>query len=104
MHDDLVGAGISPKERLERIEALLARIDEKLDGKANLHDLYALQLRMEVIEKEFAEHKVWATQLLNQLPALEDGINSLKTRMAYGAGAAALAIIIAEKFITKVGF
>ena len=49
-HDDLVGAGISPKERLERIETMLERIDNKLDNKADRSDLIILENRVREIE------------------------------------------------------
>lgn len=52
--DGLTGAGITPKERLERIEAMLERIDAKLDAKANESDVVALELRVRDMELELS--------------------------------------------------
>lgn len=48
--DGLQNAGITPKERLERIEAMLTKIDEKLDGKADAALVAAIEVRLRTLE------------------------------------------------------
>lgn len=47
MSDELAGAGITAKERLERIEAVLERIDTKLDTKVDQNEFQ--QLKSQVV-------------------------------------------------------
>lgn len=106
-HDNLVGAGITPKERLERIEVLLTNIDEKLDTKTSQADHLALALKVEVMQKEFIEHKVWATGLLEDVHILpyqnREEISRLKNRIAYAAGVAAVLAVVAEAILNNWG-
>ena len=46
----LSNAGISPRERLERIENMLAKIDEKLDYKADLAYVARIESRIGNLE------------------------------------------------------
>lgn len=48
--DTLRSAGISPRERLERIENILTRMDEKLDNKADALVVNALIARIAALE------------------------------------------------------
>lgn len=51
----LSNAGLSPRERLERIEHLLEKIDDKLDTKADAQRLYTLELVVQSLRV-----KIWA--------------------------------------------
>lgn len=107
-HDDLVGAGISPRERLQRIEELLGVIDSKLDSKADATALIALTLRVATLEKEVTEHTANAAyrqerdaEMRNAVKTLEQGHESLKQRVAYAAGAAAVVVVVAEVLLNR---
>ena len=46
------GGGLTAKERLERIETLLDRIDSKLDSKADAALVASIQARLDTIERD----------------------------------------------------
>ena len=73
--DSLRGISISPRERLERIENLLGVINGKLDQKADKADLGALEVRVRGLELQ---------------------LQRVQQRLAYYAGALALAAISLE--------
>ena len=73
--DSLRGISISPRERLERIENLLGVINGKLDQKADKTDLGALEVRVRGLELQ---------------------LQRVQQRLAYYAGALALAGIALE--------
>jgi hypothetical protein len=52
--DSLNGAGITAKERLGNIEGILKDIDGKLDNKADLASVVALEGRIRAIELKMA--------------------------------------------------
>lgn len=90
--EGLQNAGITPKERLERIESMLERIDQKLDGKANESDLISLELRVRTMELELSsfeglrkEHKEFA-----------EAIQEIRQKMYMFSGALALGIFLFE--------
>lgn len=94
--DGLTGAGITPKERLERIEAMLERIDAKLDAKANESELVALELRVRDMELElssFDGFKKEHDELFEQL-------NSLRQKVFMASGGLAVLVFTVE-FIAR---
>jgi hypothetical protein len=96
--DGLRGAGISPRERLERIEAMLERIDSKMDARmdsmsarlgllelngskqaqAAEHDLIALTERIRIIEVNVAPR---AAQLATDLADHDARLGHIATRL-----------------------
>ena len=106
MADELQGAGITAKERLERIEALLDRMDRKLDSKVDTQEFLALDARVRDIELHGSQHVqdllAGAGKMTESVTSLTDGQNAIKVRVAYAAGAAAVAVIVAEIIIGKI--
>ena len=113
--DSLRSIGISPRERLARIEALLLDITSKLDNKANREDLLALEARVWKIEvqgsthaaealteaRRLAEERKQALEVIDaDVEMLRKDHNELKTRIAYIGGALAVAAVISEYFLT----
>lgn len=103
--ETLRNIGISPRERLERIETMLERIDGKLDSKADASEVVALNVRLSVLEASVIEHhalilhdrgKDWVTNLESEVDNLHREHNRIKTRMAYFAGVAATVVVVAE--------
>ena len=113
--DSLRSIGISPRERLARIEALLLDITSKLDNKANREDLLALEARVWKIEVQGSTHasealteaRRLAEERRQDLETLDADVTllrkdhiELKTRIAYIGGALAVAAVISEYFLT----
>ncbi len=73
MEDGLQGAGITAKERLERIEAMLARMDEKLDAKFD-----TLQNRISLIELNGSKQAQDSEKLAE---ALELRVRTIETKV-----------------------
>lgn len=74
-HDDLKGAGISPRERLERIEAMLEKIDGKLDNKTDQVDFLALQARVYAAEEAITAVKLRVAAAAGLVSAVVFGAN-----------------------------
>jgi hypothetical protein len=98
-----VGAGISPKERLERIEAMLSGIDKKLDGKADVAIVIAMETRLSLLEKaqieqrmlqRANEEKVLEARTLAEALRVESA--QITRRVAYAGGAVAAAVFLGE--------
>jgi hypothetical protein len=101
--DDLSHAGISPRERLQRIEDLLTKVDGKLDGKADQADLIALEGRVRAIEYLGAEARAQtierAANVVKQdrrLSDLESNVVSMGRKLAYATGTISVVIVIAN--------
>jgi hypothetical protein len=100
MSDEMAGAGITAKERLERIELMLSRIDGKLDGKADQSDLMALEGRVRQIEQHGGPATSAAmrdvhdlrTEAREQIDSLSQSVTALKNRMAQVAGGLAVVV------------
>lgn len=96
--EGLQNAGISPKERLERIESMLERIDQKLDSKASETDLISLELRVRNLELEMSsfeglrkEHKEFA-----------EGIESLRQKVFMFSGGLAVLMFVINFLANKI--
>lgn len=63
------GAGLTAKERLERIENLLDRIDTKLDSKADYALVVSLQARLDSIERDGSPQARSASRHIAELSA-----------------------------------
>ncbi len=109
--DDLRSAGISPRERLERIETMLSRIDEKLDTKADAVMVASLSARISAIELAAAVVTNQTTTLANdvrdkldaRVSALQKEHQVLNTKLTWFAGAVA-AVITAAPFVWQLIF
>jgi len=103
--DSLRGIGISPRERLERIEALLGVIDSKLDQKADKADVVALDQRVRTLElhgTSLAQETKLAVERLQgvseahlgemrgAVDALAAGQSHIQVRLSYYAGGLAV--------------
>jgi hypothetical protein len=105
--DDLAGAGITAKERLQNIESVLVRIDQKLDGKADAAVVAALEVRVREIEtgnnltqrRAFEEVHAIREASEKQLAEVSNGVSALQKKFAYYAGGVAVAVFLAEAFI-----
>lgn len=75
--DGLSNAGLSPRERLERIEHLLEKIDDKLDTKADAQRLYTLELIVQSLRV-----KIWAFGIVSAvLFAVAGGVAGVIVRV-----------------------
>lgn len=79
--DTLRSIGISPRERLERIEKMLETIDGKLDGKVDMTEFVKLETRVDGLHRDH---------------------ENLKNRMAWLAGALAVGAILGEYIIGRI--
>lgn len=104
--DELVGAGISAKERLERIEALLDRMDRKLDSKVDQAEFLSLDARVRDLELHGSQATrdlvVGCSEMTGTIVELRESHNALKVRIAYAAGAAAVVVVAAEWLLARV--
>lgn len=104
--DTLRSIGISPRERLGRIEALLTRMDEKLDNKADASMVSNLAARISALELSEAvgnrDASALAIEVRDRLDvrvsALQKQHMRLDKRLSYYAGAVA-AILLAAPFV-----
>lgn len=109
--ESLRSIGISPRERLARIETLLVAIESKLDSKADKSDIVQLEARIWAIEvhgSHTATEASKAAQALSEerardikeveteLAALREDHHQLKSRIAWIGGALAVAAVISE--------
>lgn len=117
--DDLRGIAISPRERLERIEGVLERIEQKMDMRFDAMEqrVRVLELRVvpttETVAVEIKRLDAQHTALEARLRKVEevgsnaarhaeaaaaraeDGIGDVRRRLAYYAGAlAALSVVV----------
>lgn len=106
--EDLIGAGISPRERLERIEKVLDRIDMKLDGKADAAVVVALEVRLALLERSVAEHHAAAEErrtrddrVQEAVDELNEGQRAIERRVAYAAGVAAILAVLGEALFQR---
>lgn len=110
--NDLRNIGISPRERLERIESLLGRMDEKLDNKADAATVLAMSLRIAALEQteaaRVAAEKVADTQeeqfhyqMRAEMTLLEKEHNELKRQIAYYAGGLVVVLFVAEEIARR---
>lgn len=90
--DGLTNAGITPKERLERIEAMLERIDAKLDAKANESDVVALELRVREMELELSSFD----GLKKEHEELFVELNALRQKVFMASGGLAVLVFFIE--------
>jgi hypothetical protein len=109
--DSLRSIGISPRERLARIETLLVAIEQKLDNKASQADMLALEVRVREIETKGTRHTAeamvesrrLAEERLVDLKELEADFAALRMdheqlgrRLSWALGAVAAAAVVAE--------
>ena len=112
--DSLRSIGISPRERLARIETLLVTIEQKLDNKASQADFLALEQRVREIEtkgthnitESLAEARRLARERIADLKELEQDFQLLREdhealgrKIAWAFGALAVAAVGAEAVI-----
>lgn len=90
--EGLSGAGITPKERLERIEAMLERIDAKLDAKANESDVVALEVRVREMELELSSFE----GLRKEHDEFFKEINALRQKVFMFSGGLAVLVFFIE--------
>lgn len=95
MADDLSNAGITPKERLARIESLLERMDGKLDNKADAAVVAALELRVRDLE---THGSISAQQTAGRVDGLERSVEKLGQKLAYATGTLS-AVIVASNMV-----
>jgi hypothetical protein len=115
--DSLRSIGISPRERLARIESLLVTMDSKLDNKANRADVLALETRVWEIEvrgtaatniaceeakRLAAEREADHKELQEHVARLRADHEALSKRIAWGFGALTVAAIVAEYILGHV--
>ena len=96
--DGLQNAGISPRERLERIERMLEKIDDKLDTKADAALVTSLQSRLEIIERDGTNLARAADRHASDA---RSEISRVKIKMAFYAGALAAASFTLQVALTK---
>lgn len=112
--DSLRSIGISPRERLARIEALLVTIDDKLSSKASQVDMLALEVRIRKIETEGSVHAREAVEearrlarereedlimLTKEYRQLRSDHEGLGRKIAWAFGALAVAAVGAEAIL-----
>lgn len=103
---DLRSIGVSPRERLERIENLLTRMDEKLDNKADASVVTSLITRISALElSEALGNQTAATLALDvrdkldvRVSALQKEHQKLDKKLTYYAGGVA-ALLAAAPFV-----
>lgn len=93
MRDDLNNAGISPRERLQRIETLLERVDQKLDNKANAADLVALELRVRDLETSGGAR---VNEMRERVGSLDSDVQIIGRKLAYATGTLATVIVVSN--------
>lgn len=101
MDETLKSIGISPRERLERIEAVLERIDNKLDGKADQSTVVAMEVRLKAVEaciERGEDLKIRYAELNAVFKELHADHEQLRNRMAYYFGGIAAIAVAAELF------
>lgn len=96
MRDDLNNAGISPRERLQRIEELLGRVDAKLDNKANASDVVALELRVRALETSGGER---VQEMRERVGSLDGDVRVIGRRLAYATGTLASVIVMSNMVV-----
>lgn len=89
--DSLANAGISPRQRLERIEALLERIDGRLDGKADAGVVWALEERVRTLEQNGGDRVV---EMREHVGVLERDLGALGRKIAYATGTLAAVMVL----------
>lgn len=99
VRDDLQGAGISPRQRLERIEALLERIDGRLDSKASASDVIALELRVRDLEQSGGER---VSEMRERVGGLDADLQVIGRKLAYATGTLATVIVVSEVLLVQV--
>ena len=103
--DSMNGAGITAKERLERIETILGKIDSKLDNKADRADLVSLEQRVrdlelhgtnlaqetkQVVERLRGVNEAHLGEMRSAVDALAAGQSHIQSKLAYYAGGLAV--------------
>lgn len=107
--NDLRGIGISPRERLARIEALLEIVDAKLDGKASSESVVALALRVAALESNTAvleqrNQQVlnWRDEVRHEIATVKDDISTIGRKLAYATGTLAVVVIGAQWILGRI--
>lgn len=103
---DLMNAGITAKERLERIERMLEGIDIKLDTKASQVDFVMLENRVREIELHGTapaqEAAKWAQGAQARADVMIEHFNNLKIKVYVAIGIANGLLAIGIFFLDKV--
>lgn len=114
--ESLRSIGISPRERLARIEQLLVDIGQKLDNKASREEMLALEVRIWQIEvkgsnaanEALNEARRLARERVEDLEQLEAEVKmlseqhaDLKAKLAYIAGGIAVVAVAGEAIINR---
>lgn len=91
--DSFRNAGISPGQRLFRIEALLESMDSKLDGKADLAYVVALEQRVRLLE---IGGDARSNEMRGRVDKQDDALGSLQRKLAYATGTLATVVVISN--------
>ncbi len=86
--ETLRSISISPKERLQRIEEMLVKIDEKMDSKFDV-----LELRIRTLEINVAPVAEEAKKEIERLNTVVQGIHN---KILWASGAIAALVMIAQ--------
>lgn len=97
--DSLSNAGISPRERLERIEQMLERIDGKLDGKANAAEVAGLEARIRELELNGSVH---IPEMRAKVEALEVGHGVIQRKLAYATGTIVVVMVFVNWLLPQI--
>lgn len=89
-NENFRNAGISPGQRLFRIEELLEKVDSKLDGKADLAYVAQIESRLRLIEIGGDAH---TNELRGRMDRLENTTNSIQRKLAYATGTLAMIVV-----------
>jgi predicted RNA-binding protein len=91
--DDLLNAGISPRERLANIEGLLRVMDGKLDGKADVAYVAALEQRVRLIE---IGGDARSNEMRGRVDKQDDQLGAIQRKLAYATGTLATVVVISN--------
>lgn len=96
--DTLANIGISPRERLGNIELALARIETKLDSKANQSDVDLLNARVRELELGDGPN---AREMRVRVEHLDGEVKTVGRKLAYATGTLA-AVMVAINLVVPV--
>ena len=94
--DSFRNAGISPGQRLFRIEALLESMDSKLDGKADLAYVTAIEQRLRLLE---VGGDAKTNELRGRMDRLEHSVDGIQRKLAYSTGTLASLMLVANAVV-----
>lgn len=89
--DSFRNAGISPGQRLFRIEELLEKMDSKLDSKADLAYVAQIEGRLRLLEVGGDAH---TNELRGRMDRLEHATDGIQRKLAYATGTLATVVVL----------